>query len=149
MLQLVLDQEATMRPTTAPERQHCRFQLFPSSRRPFEHPRGVVSRPGLSFSGKRAILASWAPDATAIASCPSLRAPEGLKAAVTIDEILEALCALDGGPRQLHAGVAITVPWAPSSMTDRSCRPILASKTPPVTSIGIAQDNDRPTSPAP
>src|SRR6185437_15718753 len=47
---------------------------------------------------------SWASDASAIASCPSLRAPEGLKAPVTIDDILEALCALDGGPRQPPGG---------------------------------------------
>jgi hypothetical protein len=33
-----------------------------------------------------------------------LRAPEGLKAPVTIDEILEALCALDGGPRNPPGG---------------------------------------------
>ena len=57
-----------------------------------------------SVSEKRAILASWASDASAIASCPSLRAPEGLKAPVTIDEILEALCALDQGPRNPPGG---------------------------------------------
>ncbi len=43
----------------------------------FEHPRDVVSHPSLSLAEKRAILASWASDASAIASCPSLRAPEG------------------------------------------------------------------------
>ena len=52
----------------------------------FEHPRDVVSRAGLRLAEKRAILAPWASDASAIASCPSLRAPEGLKAPVTIDE---------------------------------------------------------------
>jgi hypothetical protein len=65
----------------------------------FDHPRDVVSHSSLSLSEKRAILASWASDASAIASCPSLRAPAGLKTPVTIDEILEALCELDGGPR--------------------------------------------------
>jgi hypothetical protein len=35
---------------------------------------------------------------------PSLRAPDGLKAPVTIDEILEALCALDEGPRHPPGG---------------------------------------------
>ena len=55
------------------------------------------------FKEKRAILASWASDASAIASCPALRAPEGLKAPVTIDAILEALCELDGEPRQSRA----------------------------------------------
>ncbi|MGY8707537.1 hypothetical protein RAD16_17510 [Bradyrhizobium sp. 18BD] len=72
----------------------------------FEHPRDVVSHLTLSLSEKRAILASWASDASAIASCPSLRAPPGLEAPVTIDEILEALCALDDGPRNLPGGKA-------------------------------------------
>jgi hypothetical protein len=70
----------------------------------FEHPRDVVSHPNLSLAEKRAILASWASDASAIASCPSLRAPDGLKAPVTIDEILDALCAPDGGPRNPPGG---------------------------------------------
>ena len=70
----------------------------------FEHPRDVVSHAGLTLAEKRAILASWASDASAIASCPSLRAPEGRKAPVTIDEILEALCALDEGPRHPPGG---------------------------------------------
>src|SRR5580693_1596034 len=64
----------------------------------FDHPRDVVANPSLSISEKRAILASWASDASAIASCPALRAPAGLKAPVTIDEIINALCELDGGP---------------------------------------------------
>ena len=65
----------------------------------FNHPRDVVADPTLAHSEKRAILASWASDASAIASCPALRAPDGLKAPVHIDDILEALCALDGsGP---------------------------------------------------
>jgi len=63
-----------------------------------------VASASLSLSEKRAILASWASDASAIASCPSLRAPAGLKAPVTIDEILEALTALEGGPRNPPGG---------------------------------------------
>ena len=63
----------------------------------FRHPRDVVADPALSLSEKRAILASWASDASAIASCPALRAPEA--APVHIDDIFEALRALDGiGP---------------------------------------------------
>ena len=46
----------------------------------YEHPRDVVADANLSLAEKRAILASWASDASAIASCPALRAPEGLKA---------------------------------------------------------------------
>jgi hypothetical protein len=70
----------------------------------FDHPRDVVAHPTLSLAEKRAILASWASDAAAIASCPALRAPEGLKHPVSIDEILEALQALDGGPRHPPGG---------------------------------------------
>jgi hypothetical protein len=70
----------------------------------FDHQRDVVTD-SMSFSEKRAILASWASDATAIASCPSLRAPHGLRAPVHIDDIFEALCALDGnGPRNPPGG---------------------------------------------
>jgi hypothetical protein len=64
----------------------------------------VVSHPDLDLAEKRANLASWASDASAIASCPALRAPTGLKAPVSIDEVLEALCALDGGPRHPPGG---------------------------------------------
>ena len=48
----------------------------------FSHPREVVADPNLSLAEKRAILASWASDASAIASCPALRSPDGLKAPV-------------------------------------------------------------------
>ena len=70
----------------------------------FDHPRDVVCHPELTLAEKRAILASWASDASAIASCPSMRAPAGLKKPVTVDEILEALCAVDGGPRNPPGG---------------------------------------------
>lgn len=70
----------------------------------YEHPRDVVSHPDLSLSEKRAILASWASDASAIASCPALRAPVGLKKPVSIDEVLDALVALDGGSRHPPGG---------------------------------------------
>jgi hypothetical protein len=96
--------EAAMRPTTALDDNVFDFDylLHPGTR--FEQPRDVVSHTGLSLGEKRATLASWASDASAIASCPSLRAPVGLRAPVTIDEILEALCALDGGPRPPPGG---------------------------------------------
>lgn len=71
----------------------------------FDHPRDVVADQTLSLSEKRAILASWASDASAIASCPALRAPHGLRAPVHIDDILEALRDLDGnGPRNPPGG---------------------------------------------
>jgi hypothetical protein len=85
-----------MRPTTATDNViDINYLLHPGTA--FDHPRDVVAHPKLSLSEKRAILASWASDAAAIASCPALRVPEGLKKPITIDEILEALQAL-GGP---------------------------------------------------
>jgi hypothetical protein len=93
-----------MRPTTAHDDNVFDFDylLHPGTR--FERPQDVVSHPGLSLGEKRAILASWASDASAIASCPALLAPAGLKAPVTTDEVLEALCELDGGPRHPPGG---------------------------------------------
>jgi hypothetical protein len=69
-----------MRPTTARTHNIVDLNAILHPGTVFEHPRDVVAHPGLSLSEKRAILASWASDASAIASCPSLRAPEGLKA---------------------------------------------------------------------
>jgi hypothetical protein len=103
-LKLVFEMEAAMRPTTALNDNVIDINVLLHPGTAFEHPRDVVSHPTLSLSEKRAILASWSSDASAIASRPSLRAPEGLKAPVTIDEILEALCALDQGPRNPPGG---------------------------------------------
>ena len=63
----------------------------------FDHPRDVVADPAISIGEKRAILASWASDAAVVASNPALRELPG-SPSVTIDEILEALSALDPGP---------------------------------------------------
>lgn len=102
-----------MRPTTAIDDNVFDFEytLHPGTR--FKHPRDVVSHRGLSLGEKRAILASWASGASAIASCPALRAPQGLKAPVTIDDILEALGELDGARRQADAA-AIGLRWRES-----------------------------------
>jgi hypothetical protein len=74
-----------MRPTTAHDDNifDLNYLLHPGTT--FEHPRDVVFHPSLSLAEKRAILASWASDASAIASFPSLRAPEGVKTPVSID----------------------------------------------------------------
>jgi hypothetical protein len=93
-----------MRPTTATDDNVFDFHALLHPGTVFEHPGDVVSNPSLTMAEKRAILASWASDASAIASCPALRAPQGLKAPVTIDAILEALCELDGGPRHPPGG---------------------------------------------
>jgi len=86
-----------MRPTTADDNVFD-FDALLHPGTVFEAPRDVLDHPALTLSEKRAILASWASDASAIASRPSMRAPAGLKKPVSIDEILDALRALDGGP---------------------------------------------------
>jgi hypothetical protein len=70
----------------------------------FDHPRDVLADATLSRAEKRAILASWASDAAAVASCPALRAVPGGSAVISIDEILEALSSLDRGPRHPPGG---------------------------------------------
>lgn len=61
----------------------------------FGHPREVVTDPDLTLNEKRAILASWASDACAVEAAPALRYVPGSTQTVSIDEILESLCALD------------------------------------------------------
>jgi hypothetical protein len=64
----------------------------------YDHPRDVVADASLSISEKRAILASWASDAAAVASNPALRELPGSHRKVSIDEVLEALSSLDPHP---------------------------------------------------
>jgi hypothetical protein len=61
----------------------------------FEHPRDVVHDPDLTLNEKRAILASWASDLCAVEAVPALRRPPRSQQVVTVDEILDALRALD------------------------------------------------------
>lgn len=61
----------------------------------FEHPRDVVGDPDLTVNEKRAILAAWASDACAVEAVPALRRPPGGQRLVAVDEILDALRALD------------------------------------------------------
>jgi hypothetical protein len=69
----------------------------------FEHPSNVVNDPDLTLNEKRAILASWASDACAIAAAPDLRRAPGGKKAVKFDDVMEALRTLD---KQEHGDVA-------------------------------------------
>jgi hypothetical protein len=61
----------------------------------FAHPRDVVHDTDLTVNEKRAVLASWASDACAVEAAPALRRAPGTGGAVSVDEILEALRALD------------------------------------------------------
>ena len=64
-------------------------------RRVFDHPNQVVDDPDLTLNEKRAILASWASDACAVAAAPALRRVPRSGRIVRVDEILEALRSLD------------------------------------------------------
>ncbi len=64
---------------------------------PFSAPQEVLAHPVLDISVKRAILASWASDACAVENLPNWRKLPETGALVALDEILDALRALDGG----------------------------------------------------
>ena len=63
--------------------------------RAFAHPRDVVGDPDLTLNEKRAILASWASDASAVEAAPALRLGPGCSRPAPIDDILDALRSLD------------------------------------------------------
>ena len=65
----------------------------------FLHPNDVAQNPVLEPEIKRAILASWASDKSAVRDQPGLRKPPGVKQAIPIDEILEAMREIDDMPR--------------------------------------------------
>src|SRR5260221_8529940 len=100
----------------------------------FDHPRDVLADTALSRAEKKAILASWASDAAAVTSCPSLRAVPGAKRAVSIDEILEALSSLDHSPRNPPGGkparLKSTARTALAALLP--ARPCGASRPPPI-----------------
>ena len=92
-----------MRPTTAPVDNVLAFRPPTRGRQKYEHPRDLVRDPYLTKATKRAILASWASDACAVASNPALRAPAELRSPVPVSDILDALRALDD-PREPPGG---------------------------------------------
>ncbi|GJE12041.1 MULTISPECIES: hypothetical protein [Methylobacterium] len=97
------------------------FEAFVAPGDVFRHPRAVLAHPGLSRAEKRAVLASWASDARAVESCPTLRCLPGCRAEpVPIDEILAALQALDEGSSQGGAAPAASPrPLDPEAFTRR------------------------------
>jgi hypothetical protein len=61
----------------------------------FEHPRRVVEDPDLTLNEKRAILASWASDACALAAAPAFRQASATGQPVRFDDVMDALRVLD------------------------------------------------------
>ena len=62
----------------------------------FLHPFDVARHPSLEPEVKRAILARWASDRSAVRGKPALRRPPGARRAVPADDVLAALRARDG-----------------------------------------------------
>ncbi|MHA4835968.1 hypothetical protein [Sphingopyxis sp. MSC1_008] len=63
----------------------------------FLHPFEVARHPSLEPEVKRALLASWASDRSAVPDRPAMRKPPGAKRAVPVDDVLAALRSLDSG----------------------------------------------------
>lgn len=84
--------------------------------RAFAHPHDVVSDPDLTVNEKRAILASWASDASAVEAAPALRLGPGCSRPVPVDDILDALRALDN---EAH-GKAVEASWLRRQVRRRS-----------------------------
>lgn len=63
----------------------------------FLHPFDIAHHPALEPEVKRAILASWASDRSAVRDQPALRKARGAKRAVPVDEVLAAMRTLDEG----------------------------------------------------
>lgn len=61
----------------------------------FRHPFDIAKHPTLEPEVKRAILASWASDAAAVAGRPWLRRPEPGVPPVPFDDVMSALKSLD------------------------------------------------------
>jgi hypothetical protein len=63
----------------------------------FLHPFDVARHPSLEPEVKRALLASWASDRSAVPDKPALRKPPGARRPVSVDDVFAALRSLDGG----------------------------------------------------
>ncbi|MDF7775817.1 hypothetical protein P1X14_11215 [Sphingomonas sp. AOB5] len=61
----------------------------------FLHPFDVARHPSLEPEVKRAILARWASDRSAVPDKPALRKRPGARRAVPVDDVLAALRSLD------------------------------------------------------
>jgi len=64
----------------------------------FLHPFDVARHPSLEPEVKRAILASWASDRSAVKDQPAMRKPPGARRAVPVDDIFAAMRTLDERP---------------------------------------------------
>ena len=75
----------------------CDLNVAVQSVASFTIPQDVLADRVLTDSDKRALLASWASDACAVENLPNWRKLPETGALVPLDDILDALQALDGG----------------------------------------------------
>ena len=83
-------------PSLVPDAPDLALDRLLSPDRHFKHPHDVLRDGTLHLDEKRAILSSWASDACAVESMPALRQPPGAERPITFDQIMDALCKLDG-----------------------------------------------------
>lgn len=69
----------------------------------FLHPFDVARHPSLEPEVKRALLAFWASDRSAVRDQPAMRKPPGARRAVPIDDVLAAMRTLDQGPDRMQS----------------------------------------------
>ncbi len=96
---VTVDLQPTHNPSVSPSPLQARGRgaTLEAETLPFSDPQEVLAHPALDTSDKRAILASWASDACAVVNLPNWRKLPGTGALVPVDDILDALRALDGG----------------------------------------------------
>lgn len=90
-------------PSFAPETSDLALERLLSPARHFKHPDDVLKDATLEVQEKRAILSSWASDACAVESMPTLRYPPGAERPVAFDDIMDAMRQLDGEPVSRNA----------------------------------------------
>ena len=82
------------------------FERLLQPTRYFKHPRDVVHDPTMTTAEKRAILSSWASDASVIDLSPTLRKMPGSFYIASFDDVIDALEELDNlGGEQSEAPV--------------------------------------------
>ncbi len=84
----------------------------------YDSPLEVLNDHELSRPEKRIVLSSWASDMYAVESCPALREIPGMRHAIRLADILQALRQLDGDnddddpPRGGGVPMRLRRPWA-------------------------------------
>ncbi len=96
---VIVDLQPTYDPSisSSPRQAHRGGETLEAKTLPFSAPQEILAHPALDTSDKRAILASWASDACAVENLPNWRKLPETGALVPLDDILDALRALDGG----------------------------------------------------